>query len=269
MHQGGGRGRPRPARGEQAAQISLCVIQMEQAPQLSLLQGPHSIDRVTAPTPPRSRLRTPRLHAPLVPAHCMAAASTPGCQPAPQLAPPPTPTPHLPPPTSHPIPPTPAQVEMPVLSLSASQGDGEGQNEMNASMDLLRKTLVRTPRRLAPRAGPRLAPGVGSWPADCLPALHSTRPAPGACGVALAWRHSDLGSCCITRGCCCPVTARAIRAPGCIPGQGGQHPRVLPGSNGAGGSSGLARGLFKRAEGAFWSVPPNWHSRAEEQLYQL
>ncbi|KIY93042.1 hypothetical protein MNEG_14921 [Monoraphidium neglectum] len=31
---------------------------------------------------------------------------------------------------------------MPVLSLSASQGDGEGQNEMNASMDLLRKTLV-------------------------------------------------------------------------------------------------------------------------------
>ncbi len=51
--------------------------------------------------------------------------------------------------TSHthkPIPPTPLtpppQVEFPTLSLASSQGDGEGQNEMNASMDYLRKTLV-------------------------------------------------------------------------------------------------------------------------------
>ena len=34
------------------------------------------------------------------------------------------------------------EVEFPTLSLTAAQGDGEGQNEMNASMDYLRKTLV-------------------------------------------------------------------------------------------------------------------------------
>lgn len=36
----------------------------------------------------------------------------------------------------------PPQVEFPALSLTSAQGDGEGQNEMNASMDYLRKTLV-------------------------------------------------------------------------------------------------------------------------------
>ncbi|GBF90219.1 low PSII accumulation, chloroplastic [Raphidocelis subcapitata] len=34
------------------------------------------------------------------------------------------------------------EVEVPTLSLTASQGDGEGMNEMNASMDLLARTLA-------------------------------------------------------------------------------------------------------------------------------
>jgi hypothetical protein len=45
-------------------------------------------------------------------------------------------------PPTYPVPPSCRQVELPTLSLTASQGDGEGQNEMNASMELMRKALV-------------------------------------------------------------------------------------------------------------------------------
>jgi hypothetical protein len=90
-------------------------------------------------------------------------------------------------------PPSP-QVEFPTISLTASQGDGEGQNEMNASLDLMRKTLVgfqdqaragasaadaqAAAAARAHRAGPglcgsspRLAPGM---PAHHLPSTHPT-----------------------------------------------------------------------------------------------